>query len=126
MTLDEIAAVTEGTLVNADPAAVVTGAVEYDSRRIGPGGLFLAFEGEKVDGHDYAAAAVAAGAAGVLSTRDTGQPGVVVADPLRAVACLARGGIGRLPQLTVAGLAGSARKSPPQAHPGPLLGRAPP
>ena len=39
MTLDEIAAITGGTLVHADPAAVVTGTVEYDSRLIGPGSL---------------------------------------------------------------------------------------
>ena len=32
--------------------------VEYDSRKVGPGGLFVAFDGEKVDGHDFAAAAV--------------------------------------------------------------------
>src|SRR4051794_41554602 len=116
MTLDEIAAVTEGTLVNADPAAVVTGAVEYDSRRIGPGGLFLAFEGEKVDGHDFAAPAVAAGATGVLGTRDTGQPGVVVADPLPAVARLARGGIGRPTQPTAARRTGSSRQNTPHRY----------
>ena len=52
MTLDEIAAVTGGRMVNADPAAVVTGGVEYDSRKVGPGGLFVAFHGEKVDGED--------------------------------------------------------------------------
>ena len=33
------------------------------------GGLFVAFAGEHVDGHDYAAAAVEAGAAAVLGTR---------------------------------------------------------
>ena len=41
-------------------------AVEFDSRAIGPGGLFVALPGERVDGHDFAGAAVAAGAAGVI------------------------------------------------------------
>ena len=33
----------------------MTGAVTVDSRRAGPGGLFVALPGEHVDGHDYAA-----------------------------------------------------------------------
>jgi UDP-N-acetylmuramoyl-tripeptide--D-alanyl-D-alanine ligase len=123
MTLAEIAALTGGRLVNADPAAVVTGPVEYDSRKVGPGGLFVAFEGEKVDGHDFAAAVLAAGAAGVLSTRDTGQPGVVVADPLVALARLARVVIDRLPGLTVVGLTGSSGKTTTKDYIGQLLAR---
>ncbi len=123
MTLDEIAAITGGTLVHADPAAVVTGAVEYDSRLIGPGGLFVAFAGEKVDGHDYAAIAIAAGAAAVLGTRDTGQSGVIVADPLLALARLARVVLGRLPHLTVVGLTGSSGKTTTKDYIGQLLSR---
>jgi UDP-N-acetylmuramoyl-tripeptide--D-alanyl-D-alanine ligase len=123
MTLDEIAAVTGGALVNAGPAAVVTGPVEYDSRLVVPGGLFVAFEGEKADGHDYAASVLAAGAAGVLGTRDTGQPGVVVADPLLALARLARVVIDRLPALTVVGLTGSSGKTTTKDYIGQLLAR---
>jgi UDP-N-acetylmuramoyl-tripeptide--D-alanyl-D-alanine ligase len=123
MTLDEIAAVTGGRLVHADPAAVVTGPVEFDSRKVGPGGLFVAFEGEKVDGHDFAAAVVAAGAGGVLSTRDTGQPGVVVEDPLLALARLARVVVDRLPGLTVVGLTGSSGKTTTKDYIGQLLAR---
>jgi UDP-N-acetylmuramoyl-tripeptide--D-alanyl-D-alanine ligase len=123
MTLDEIAAITNGRLVNADPAAVVTGPVEYDSRNVVPGGLFVAFEGEKVDGHEFAAAAVAAGAAGVLGTRETGQPGVVVEDPLLALARLARVVVGRLPELTVVGLTGSSGKTTTKDYIGQLLAR---
>ena len=53
-----------------DPAAVVAGEVVIDSRRAGdPGGLFAAVAGERADGHDFAAAAVAAGAVAVLATR---------------------------------------------------------
>jgi UDP-N-acetylmuramoyl-tripeptide--D-alanyl-D-alanine ligase len=123
MTLDEIAAVTNGRLVNADPAAVVTGPVEYDSRNVVPGGLFVAFEGETVDGHEFAGAAVAAGAAGVLGTRDTGQSGVVVEDPLLALARLARVVVGRLPELTVVGLTGSSGKTTTKDYIGQLLAR---
>ncbi|HPE36468.1 MAG TPA: UDP-N-acetylmuramoyl-tripeptide--D-alanyl-D-alanine ligase [Spirochaetales bacterium] len=40
--------------------------VETDSRAAGPGVLFVALRGERVDGHDYAASACASGAAAVL------------------------------------------------------------
>ncbi|MEU4236590.1 UDP-N-acetylmuramoyl-tripeptide--D-alanyl-D-alanine ligase [Actinoplanes sp. NPDC026619] len=123
MTLDEIAKVTGGRLVNSSPSLSVSGPVEYDSRRIRPGGLFVAFEGEKVDGHEFAATAVAKGAAAVLSTRDTGQPGVVVEEPLAALAALAREVVTRLTGLTVVGLTGSSGKTTTKDYIGQLLSR---
>ena len=123
MTLDEIAKVTGGHLVNASPSVAVTGPVEYDSRKIVPGGLFVAFEGEKVDGHAFAAGTVEAGAAGVLSTRDTGQPGVVVGEPLAALAALAHAVVERLPRLTIVGLTGSSGKTTTKDYIGQLLAR---
>ena len=41
----------------------------YDSRKAGPGTLFFAFAGAKVDGADFAAAAIAKGAIGVVGDR---------------------------------------------------------
>lgn len=90
LSLAEIADVTGGVVVGAAGDEVVTGPVVVDSRLAEPGGLFVAFPGEVADGHDYAASAVANGAAGVLGTRPTGQPGVVVDDPLRALGALAQ------------------------------------
>ena len=52
MTLAAIAEAVGGQLHDADPDSMVTGSVEYDSRRVGPGGLFLALPGEHVDGHE--------------------------------------------------------------------------
>ncbi|GIF76904.1 UDP-N-acetylmuramoyl-tripeptide--D-alanyl-D-alanine ligase [Asanoa siamensis] len=112
MRLDEVAAATGGRLSGADPAAEVTGPVEYDSRKVAAGGLFVAFAGEQVDGHDYAAAAVAAGATAVLGTRAVdGVPMVLVDDPLAALAGLARTVLTRLPDLCVIGLTGSSGKT---------------
>ncbi|BEL09017.1 UDP-N-acetylmuramoyl-tripeptide--D-alanyl-D-alanine ligase [Actinoplanes sichuanensis] len=122
LTLREIAGITGGRVVG-DPSVLVTGDVEYDSRKIGPGGLFLAFAGEKVDGHDYARAAVERGAAAVLGSRDTGVPGVVVEDPLVAVAALARAVVARLHDLTVIGLTGSSGKTTTKDYIGQLLSR---
>ncbi|SNT53147.1 UDP-N-acetylmuramoyl-tripeptide--D-alanyl-D-alanine ligase [Asanoa hainanensis] len=112
MRLDEVAAAAGGRLVGADPAAVVSGPVEYDSRKPTAGGLFVAFPGAKVDGHDFAAAAVADGAVAVLGTRPVeGVPMVLVDDPLAALAGLARASLSRLPDLCVIGLTGSSGKT---------------
>ena len=46
-----------------------TGAA-IDSRAVQPGDLFVALPGDRVDGHDYAATAVHAGASGCLLTRE--------------------------------------------------------
>jgi UDP-N-acetylmuramoyl-tripeptide--D-alanyl-D-alanine ligase len=123
MTLAEIAEITGGRLVNATSSVTVTGTVEYDSRKIGPGGLFVAFAGEKVDGHDFAGTAIAAGAAGILGSRDTGVPGVLVDDPLAALAALARVVVSRLDKLTVVGLTGSSGKTTTKDYIGQLLAR---
>ncbi|GAA5173233.1 UDP-N-acetylmuramoyl-tripeptide--D-alanyl-D-alanine ligase [Amycolatopsis dongchuanensis] len=78
LTLAEIASIVGGTVHDGDGATVVTGSVEFDSRKLTPGGLFVALPGEKVDGHDFAAKAVESGAAGVLAARPVGVPAVVV------------------------------------------------
>jgi UDP-N-acetylmuramoyl-tripeptide--D-alanyl-D-alanine ligase len=83
LTLAQIAEIVGGELADisaADAAETrVTGTVEFDSRAVTPGGLFLALPGARSDGHDFAKAAVAAGAAGVLAARPVGVPAVVVA-----------------------------------------------
>ncbi|MBC3763910.1 UDP-N-acetylmuramoyl-tripeptide--D-alanyl-D-alanine ligase [Quadrisphaera oryzae] len=78
--LGDVAAATGGRLTGgADAAAEVSGVV-VDSRAATGGDLFAAVPGERVDGHDYAAAALGAGAVAVLAERDLGEdvPAVVV------------------------------------------------
>ncbi|WIM98133.1 UDP-N-acetylmuramoyl-tripeptide--D-alanyl-D-alanine ligase [Actinoplanes oblitus] len=123
LSLAEIAGITGGRLVNTDGSETVTGGVEYDSRKVGPGGLFVAFAGEKVDGHEFGPRVVEAGAAGVLGTRDAGVPGVVVEDQLAALATLASAVLARLPELTVVGLTGSSGKTTTKDYIGQLLSR---
>lgn len=83
-TLDEIAAVTGGTV--ASPRELrVWGEAYLDSRAPVPGGLFVALAGERTDGHDHVA-----GAHAVLGSRTTARPTVVVADPVVALGDLAR------------------------------------
>jgi UDP-N-acetylmuramoyl-L-alanyl-D-glutamate--2,6-diaminopimelate ligase len=68
-------------------------AIELDSRRVGGGGLFVCLEGLARNGHDFAAAAVAQGAAALVvrhflpEVSETTQ--VVVPDPREAMARLA-------------------------------------
>ncbi|MCZ7436350.1 UDP-N-acetylmuramoyl-tripeptide--D-alanyl-D-alanine ligase [Micromonospora sp. WMMC241] len=112
LTLAEVASAVGGRLAGADPDARVTGTVEFDSRKVAAGGLFVAFSGERVDGHDYAAGAVDAGAVAVLGTREVpGVPMVLVDDALDAMGRLARAVVDRLPGLTVIGLTGSSGKT---------------
>ncbi|TDB82618.1 UDP-N-acetylmuramoyl-tripeptide--D-alanyl-D-alanine ligase [Micromonospora sp. KC721] len=112
LSLAEVAAAVEGRLLAADPEARVTGPVEFDSRKVTAGALFVAFPGEQVDGHDYAAAAVTSGAVAVLGTRELpGVPMVLVDDALTAMGRLARAVVDRLPELTVIGLTGSSGKT---------------
>lgn len=83
LTVAQIAEIVGGTLADISPRDAaelhVTGTVEFDSRAVGPGGLFLALPGARSDGHDHAAAAVAAGAVAVLAARPVGVPAIVVA-----------------------------------------------
>ena len=94
LSLAEVAEAVGGRLLGGDPATTVTGAVTVDSRAVGPGDLFVALPGERVDGHDYVAAASAAGAAAVLVQREPAdgpaEAAVLVRDTTAALADLAR------------------------------------
>jgi hypothetical protein len=83
LTVAQIATIVGGELadISAEDAAGlhVTGTVEFDSRNVTSGGLFLALPGARADGHDHAAGAVAAGAVAVLAARPVGVPAIVVA-----------------------------------------------
>jgi UDP-N-acetylmuramoyl-tripeptide--D-alanyl-D-alanine ligase len=93
-----------------DSTAQVTGPVVQDSRQVLPGALFVALPGERVDGHDYAAKAVAAGAVAVLAARPVGVPAIVVDDVPAALGRLAQHVIEHL-GATVVALTGSAGKT---------------
>ncbi|MDQ2791839.1 MAG: UDP-N-acetylmuramoyl-tripeptide--D-alanyl-D-alanine ligase [Actinomycetota bacterium] len=77
MTLAEVSSAVGGVLHGATGTEKVTGGVEFDSRLVGPGGLFVAVPGERVDGHAFAAAAMHAGAVGVLAGRPVGVASVI-------------------------------------------------
>jgi UDP-N-acetylmuramoyl-tripeptide--D-alanyl-D-alanine ligase len=111
LTLGEVAGIVDGRLVDADPSTPVTGSLEFDSRLVHPGGLFLALPGERVDGHDFVGAVTAAGAAASLVTRPVDGPSIEVADGFLALAALAGAVLQRLPDVTVVGVTGSSGKT---------------
>ena len=83
----EVAIATRGRL--AGPDVRVSGAT-IDSRSVAPGQLFVPIVAER-DGHDFVAAAMAAGAAGYLTSRQpVGGTAVVVQDTAVALAHLGR------------------------------------
>ena len=116
LTLAEIAAAVDGVLASGDPATVVDGAVETDSRLVAPGGIFFALRGETTDGRLFAASAVESGAVLVVTEErlDLDVAQVVVADALDALAALARVVVARvraLGTLRVVGITGSNGKT---------------
>jgi UDP-N-acetylmuramoyl-L-alanyl-D-glutamate--2,6-diaminopimelate ligase len=73
---------------SGDPGAEIAD-LTYDSRKAGAGTLFFCTVGEHADGHDFAAAAVERGAAGLVVERplaDLDVPQAVVADARQAMA----------------------------------------
>ncbi len=60
-------------MLDGDGDVEISGIV-YDSRRVGPGDLFVAVQGIHVDGHDYVTEAAAQGAAAIALERDVKVP----------------------------------------------------
>ncbi len=107
-------------LAAGDPAAVVDGATA-DSREVRPGALFAGLPGEHLDGGDFAAAALRAGAGAVLIGEAAwargradlaGGPGAVLVapDPVAALGAAGRAGLRRT-GARVAAITGSYGKT---------------
>jgi UDP-N-acetylmuramoyl-tripeptide--D-alanyl-D-alanine ligase len=110
-TLAEVARAVGGSTHDIpDDGLLVTGPVVRDSREVVPGALFVAFAGERADGHDFAGQVVRDGAVAVLAARPVGVPAIVVDDVQAALGALARHVIERL-GATVVALTGSAGKT---------------
>ena len=117
LTLAAIAAAVDGALVRADDTdAVLSGAVETDSRRIVAGGIFFALPGEETDGHLFAGSAVENGAALLIVEHELefDLPQIVVADGVLALAALAASVVSTVRaggRLKVIGITGSNGKT---------------
>ncbi len=112
----DVVAAVEGVASAVDGGAPITG-VTVDSRDVAPGDLFVAIAGERVDGHDFAADAVAAGASCVLASRPLADgagsalPCIVVDDPVAALGRLASWYRRERLSCVVIGITGSSGKT---------------
>ncbi len=111
----------DGDLVNGSDCAIER--VETDSRKAGPGSLFVALAGERTDGHDYARMAADAGAqVALVSASWWSGPGrsafagsnaavIAVPDTLAALQKAASAWRSRFPSILRFGVTGSAGKT---------------
>jgi UDP-N-acetylmuramoyl-tripeptide--D-alanyl-D-alanine ligase len=119
LTLSQLARAVGGEVLAARGETldtVVSGAVDTDSRLIGPGGIFVAKPGEETDGHLFVGAAVAAGAVlAIVEHRvEADVTQIVVPDAVAALADLARDVVGRVRAqgtLRIIGITGSNGKT---------------
>ena len=99
-----------GGLIDPKYADVTFLGANNDSRKIEPGQLFIALQGER-DGHDFIPSALEKGAAAVLCSRKVGDhPAIIVEDTRKALGDIARGERRRI-GMKVVGVTGSVGKS---------------
>ena len=79
MTMEEIAKAISAEIKNLDSNVKVTGKVVIDSRKVAQGDLFVAVNGENVDGHNFCDAAIKQGAVAVIAAKEIpGVPSLIV------------------------------------------------
>ena len=118
MSVEEIAKAVDGRLIgDAGSESRATNTVS-DSRQAGPGSVFVAIRGERVDGHDFVAKTAGQGATVAIvdhEVKSDGLPQIVVKDTVDALGELARYNIVRRRELDgdfdIIGLTGSVGKT---------------
>jgi UDP-N-acetylmuramoyl-tripeptide--D-alanyl-D-alanine ligase len=75
LTAEWVAAAVAGTIVEGDSRRVFAG-VSIDTRTLGTGVLYFGIRGDRFDGADFADAAVAGGAAGVVLSRERARTAI--------------------------------------------------
>jgi UDP-N-acetylmuramoyl-L-alanyl-D-glutamate--2,6-diaminopimelate ligase len=113
MDLERLVTALEPSQVLGSPAIEVRD-LAYDARAVTPGALFFAVPGERADGHDFAGAAVEAGAVAVVVERELELPvaQIVVPDSRAAMAPAADIFFGEpTRELEVVGVTGTSGKT---------------
>lgn len=111
MQLSELIKVIAGKKYQMTEAEVE--AVEFDSRRVRPGTLFIAIKGERFDGHDFVEAAIKNGAVALVTERKvtTNIPQVVVPDTRASLGKLAHQFHGDFADMTKVAITGTNGKT---------------
>lgn len=108
----ECAEILSGELRSCDPLTVIHG-VSIDSRSIAPGHAFLAIRGERYDGSDFCAEAVARGAVAVITDRVIEGVPLILSnhDGVASLQRLAAWNRSKIATSCVIGITGSAGKT---------------
>jgi len=111
MQLSELIKVIAGKKYQMTEVEVET--VEFDSRRVRPGTLFIAMKGERFDGHDFVEAAIKNGAVALVTERKvaTDIPQVVVTDTRASLGKLAHQFYGDFADMTKVAITGTNGKT---------------
>ena len=110
LSVGQIADVVDGTCHHVEACGSVSNVV-VDSRGARAGALFVAIDGERVDGHAFAAEAIAAGAEVALTSRVLDVPCIVVDDPVLALGRLAHWVRREIMSCEVVAITGSSGKT---------------
>ncbi len=107
----EFAEIVSGTLQNLPAETVIDQFPVINSSNAMPGTFFVAFKGEKVDGHDFVNQAIKAGAKFALVSKSVNAPSILVSDVGQALLTLAEVVRQRLVDMKVVGITGSQGKT---------------
>ena len=109
--LSKFAEIVDGKISGLDIDKSLSVSAVIDSRNAKPNTFFAAFKGEKVDGHDYALAAIALGAEFALTSKPISGPHILVSDVQMALTRLAKYNRDHLSELKLVAITGSQGKT---------------
>ncbi len=107
----ELAKILSGKLENLPADTELNQYPVIDSRKAKAGTFFVAFNGEQVDGHEFVAQAIKAGAKFALVSKSVDSPSILVSDVGQALLTLTEFVRERLANMKVVGITGSQGKT---------------
>ena len=107
----ELAKILSGKLENLPADTELDQYPVIDSRKAKVGTFFVAFKGEQVDGHEFVAQAIKAGAKFALVSKSVDSPSILVSDVGQALLTLTEFVRERLVNMKVVGITGSQGKT---------------
>ena len=111
LSAQDFASVVSGSLHDISPSQILDQDPEINSKDASAKNFFVAFKGEKFDGHDFVSEALNSGAKFSLVSKSVSGPHVLVADVGQALIDLARFVRTQLPNMKVIGITGSQGKT---------------
>jgi len=111
LSAQDFASVVSGSLHDISPSQILDQDPVIHSKDASAKNFFVAFKGEKFDGHDFVSEALNSGAKFSLVSKSVSGPHVLVSDVGQALIDLARFARTQLPNMKVIGITGSQGKT---------------